>query len=123
MGDIVFDSDVKPWKGAIMQTSRRMGNMGGSIIAWFLRRKGYAVSQWGTGSEGATDIKASRGNRNVLVQVRTSCFPAGPDSAPREETNRVLLRAAWIGAEAWQANLQMFRNGTLVPPIQWRRVL
>jgi len=98
-----------------------IGNVGERLTTTALRGDGWQCYQ-NTQQPGSTDIEAHKGNRKILVQVKTGLAPnVAPDLPPGERRN-IASRASRLGYEAWLAQLQINGYGALVGPINWSKL-
>jgi len=94
-----------------------------SVVTW-LEEKGFTVVKWHAESPGPRNIEAKSGSAQVhlLVQVRTSVQPEDPPSLTSSEEEDIKSRATQIGAEAWEARVQLDSNLQLLGKIKWRKL-
>lgn len=89
-----------------MSDASEIGRAGERFIVEGLRNEGFRV-EWDTRLPGSADIDAANSNRHLLIQVKSAVYPNEPaDTSQQEETN-LKSRAARIGAEAWEARVQL----------------
>jgi hypothetical protein len=101
------------------RTAFEIGEAGERAVALQLHASGYRVHR-DTQGPGATDIVAAGNGRRLLVQVKGAQSPTPPGGASPEEGRRIRVRAARLGAEPWEARVQL--NWWLEPVagIGWR---
>ena len=104
-----------------MPTRDEIVDAGERIVAGWLSAKGYSIKAHARIS-GSTDIEAIGRDRKLLVLVKSSLAPDWPSSLAREEEEDVMLRAARLAYQAWEARVQVDARLDLVGDIQWRRL-
>ena len=104
-----------------MHGSHDIGLAGEKAAAEQLEEKNWRITRWDTTSPGATDIEAQSGAKKVLVQVKSAVVPNEPASLSVAEERNIKSRATGIGAEAWEARVQLDELLSLVA-IKWRKL-
>jgi len=106
-----------------MATPFEIGQAGERIVVQGLKEAGYAIKRWDTQSPGSTDIEAATSKGHILlVQVKSAVHPNEPPSLSSDEERNIESRATRIGAEAWEARVQLNARLQLVGEMQWRKV-
>ncbi len=78
--------------------------------------------KWNTLAPGSTDIEAQSSTKRLLVQVKTAVCPTDPDRLSAKEEKRITSRAARLGAQAWEARVQVGPNLDLIGNVIWRKI-
>ena len=102
-------------------TAVDVGRAGEAVIVKELQAKGYTIIRWDTQSPGSSDIEANTGT-HLLVQVKSAVSPNVAASLSSDEERNIKSRATRIGAQAWEARVQLdsgLRNGT----VSWRHLV
>ena len=105
-----------------MATSLEIGAVGERIVVQWLRNYRFTIQGWDTQSPGSTDIEAESSKAHILVQVKSAADPNEPPSLSSEEERNMKSRAMRIGAEAWEARVQLNASLQLIAEIQWREL-
>jgi len=121
-----------------MPTSFEIGQAGERIVATWLRYRGYTHVKVDTRLPGSTDIDAHRvplmnylfpklfenpkNKERMLVQVKSAVYPHDPGSLSSDEERNITSRAAKIGAQAWEARVELNSNLERVGEIRWRKL-
>ena len=106
-----------------MATLFEIGQAGERIVVQWLKEAGYTVKMWDTESPGSTDIEAESSKGHVLlVQVKSAVHPNEPPSLSRDEERKIESRATRIGAEAWEARVQLNASLEVIGEIHWRKL-
>jgi Holliday junction resolvase len=92
-----------------------------SVVTW-LENKGFMIVKWDAESLGSKNIEAKSGSQRLLIQVKSSVQQE--DSTPMTSAQKedIESRAAKIGAEAWEARVQLASNLQLVGKIKWKKL-
>jgi hypothetical protein len=108
-------------KGLRLSTATDIGRAGeGHVVNW-LKAEKYSV-KWNTQAPGSTYIEAQSSSKRLLVQVKTAVYPNNPDRLSAEEERAILSRAAKLGAQAWEASVQVGSNLELIGNVKWRKI-
>jgi Holliday junction resolvase len=91
----------------LVATALQIGEAGERIVVDWLKAKGCTIDRWDTQSPGSTDIEASWPTKRLLVQVKSAVAPNQPSVLSGDEIAKIKSRAAKVGAEAWQAQVQL----------------
>ena len=106
-----------------MATPFEIGQVGERIVVQRLEEAGYTIKRWDTESPGSTDIEAeSSAGHILLVQVKSAVHPNEPPSLSSDEERNIESRAMRIGADAWEARVQLSASLELIGEIQWRKL-
>lgn len=105
-----------------MATPIEIGQAGERIVVQWLRNYRFTIQGWDTQSPGSTDIEAESSKAHILVQVKSAADPNEPPSLSSDEERNIKSRATRIGAEAWEAQVQLNASLQLVGEIQWRKL-
>lgn len=106
-----------------MATPFEIGQAGERIVVQWLKEAGYTIKKWDTESPGATDIEAESSKAHILLlQVKSAVHPNEPPFLSREEERQIESRATRIGAEAWEARVQLNARLHVIGSVQWRKV-
>ena len=89
-------------------------------VDW-LRAEGYSI-KWKTQTHGSTDIEAQSSSKRLLVQVKTAVYPTDADRLSAEEEEGITSRAERLGAQAWEARVQVSSSLDLIGNVLWRRI-
>ena len=104
-----------------MSSAADIGRAGeGHVVDW-LRAEKYSI-KWYTQALGSTDIEAQSSSKRLLVQVKTAVHPNNPERLSTEEEKAITSRAARLGAQAWEARVQVGSNLELIGNVQWRKI-
>ena len=95
-----------------------IGNLGERQTTAALQADGWQCYR-NTQQPGSTDIQAQKGNRRILVQVKTGLVPNHAPDMPSDERRNIVSRASRLGYEAWLAQLQINSQGALIGQISW----
>lgn len=88
----------------------------------WLKAKGYRIDRWDTQSPGSTDIEASGTAKRLLVQVKSALAPNQPAVLSGDEIAKIKSRAGKVGAEAWQAQVQLDSQLRQAGEIKWAKL-
>ena len=105
-----------------MSTASDIGRAGERHAVDWLRAEGYSIIKWNPQASGSTDIEAKSSSKRLLVQVKTAAYPTAPAQLSAEEEKAITSRAARLGAQAWEARVQVGSNLDLIGNVQWRRI-
>ena len=105
-----------------MSTPFEIGQAGERIVVQWLRSKGYIIDRWDTQSPGSTDIEAHHSQAHILVQVKSAVYPNDPPHLSSDEERNIKSRATRIGAQAYEARVQLDSNLQLLGQIMWRKL-
>jgi len=97
---------------------RRAGE--GHVVDW-LKAEKYSI-KWNTQATGVIGIEAQSSSKRLLVHVKTAVYPNGPDRLSAEEERAITSRAAILGAQAWEARVQVGSKLELIGNVQWRKI-
>jgi hypothetical protein len=98
--------------------------VGEGIAIQDLFKKGFTILKWNPPEQlPGGDIEAMEAalRRRILVQVKSDVQPNPPHSLSTDEEEALKSRAMKIGAEAWEAKVQLdssLQQGT----VTWRRL-
>ena len=98
-----------------------IGHAGEQIVVGHLQRAGYS-GNWDTRLAGSSDIEAWGGARHLLIQVKSALYPNSPPYVSVTEERNIKARASRIGAEAWEARVQVGAMLAQLGEIGWRRL-
>jgi hypothetical protein len=104
-----------------MLTAADIGIAGERHATSWLRANGWQCYR-NTQLPGMTDIEATGATRSLLVQVKTAVYPNTAAYLTANEKNAIVARANRNGKEAWLAQLQINREGSLVGNISWTKL-
>lgn len=99
-----------------MVSAFEVGYTGESMVVQWLQDAGFTVPRWDTYSPGSTDIEAESSGKRLLIQVKSAVYPNEPSSLSREEETKIRSRAKRLGAEAWEARVQLREDIPYDPP-------
>lgn len=105
-----------------MSTATDIGRAGERHAVDWLRAEGYSIIRWNTQASGSTEIEAKSSSKYLLVQVKTAAYPAAPAKLSAEEEKAAVSRAVRLGAQAWEASVQVGSKLELIGNVQWRRI-
>jgi Holliday junction resolvase len=105
-----------------LSSTSDIGRAGERHVVDWLKAEGYSIIRWNTQTSGSTEIEAKSSSKRLLVQVRTAVSPTDPVQLTPEEEKAITSRAARIGAQAWEARIQVGRNLDLVGNVRWRKI-
>ena len=91
-------------------------------IDW-LKAEGYSIMKWDTQVTGPSEIEAQSDAKRLLVHVKTAAYPNYPSKLSEEEEKTFTTRANGVGAQPWEARVQVGANMELVGNVEWRRIL
>ena len=104
-----------------MSTETEIGRAGeGHAITW-LKTEGYSV-KLNSQPHSPTTIEAQSDSKRLLVQVITTVYPNTPNRLSAEEEKLLTSRATELGAQAWEARVQIGPKLELVGNVLWRRI-
>ena len=104
-----------------MSTPTGIGRAGEGYVVDWLKAEKYSI-KWNTQTPGVTDIEAQTSSKRLLVQVKTALYPNDPDRLSTEEEKTITARAARLGAQAWEARVQVGSKLELIGNVQWRKI-
>ena len=99
-----------------------IGRAGERHAVDWLRAEGYSIMKWNTQTSGLIDIEAKSSSKRLLVQVKAALYPNTPAQLSAEEAEAITSRAARLGAQAWEARVQVDSNLDLIGNVQWRKI-
>ena len=105
-----------------MSSATDIGPRGERHVVDWLKAEGYSIIKWNTQASGSTDIEAKSSSKRLLVQVKTAVYPTDPAQLSAEEEKTITTRAAKLGAQAWEARVQVGSNLDLIGNVQWRKI-
>jgi hypothetical protein len=105
-----------------MSTPLQVGQAGEAVVVEWLKSKGYKILVWDTRSPGSSDIEAQHSSAHILVQVKSAILPNQPPSFSGDEEGNIKSRATKIGAEAYEARVQLDTSLKPVAEIKWRKL-
>ena len=73
-------------------------------------------------ASGSTNIEAKSSSKRLLIQVKTAVNPIDPAQLSEVEEEAIMLRAEKLGAQAWEARVQVGSNMELIGNVQWRKI-
>jgi len=89
---------------------------GEQIVLEYLRNKGFNVE---TGDE---EFEAKRDSLNFLFQVKYSLNQKNPNFVSPDEEEKLKLKAANKGYEAWEARVNLDKKYQPIGEILWRKI-
>jgi Holliday junction resolvase len=92
-----------------------------SVVTW-LENKGFTIVKWAAESPGSKNIEAKSGNQLLLIQVKSSVQQEDSSPLTSAEEEDIKSRATEIGAEAWEARVQLASSLQLLGKIKWRKL-
>jgi hypothetical protein len=104
----------------MLLNSNDLGTAGEQHVAAALAALGYACRPH-VQRPGSSNLMAT-GPARLLVQIRTSLYPAEPEDLSGEELSEMRSRAAEIGCQAWFAKLRVNSIGAPVGEIIWGKI-
>lgn len=104
-----------------MATANEIGQAGEEIVANGLRAAGWRVQQ-NTQLPGSTDIDGTKNGRHILCQVKTAQAPNEPTGLSSDERRNIKSRATRIGAEAWEALVQLDSRLNPTRGVKWNQL-
>jgi hypothetical protein len=105
-----------------MTTALQVGLAGERVVVDWLKAKGCGIDRWDTQSPGSTDVDASWTTKRLLVQVKSAVAPNQPSVLSGDEIAKIKSRAGKVGAEAWQAQVQLDSQLGQVGEIKWTKL-
>jgi hypothetical protein len=106
-----------------MSTGTSIERAGERHAVDWLKAEGYSITKWDTQASGASEIEAQSDLKRLLVHVKAAAYPNYPSKLSAEEERAFTARAAGLGAQAWEARVQVGSNLELVGNVEWRRIL
>jgi len=113
---------VRAERGRAVTTAVEVGQAGEGLVVDWLKAKGYRIDRWDTQSPGSTDIEASGTAKRLLVQVKSALAPNQPAVLSGDEIAKIKSRAGKVGAEAWQAQVQLDSQLRQAGEIKWAKL-
>ena len=110
----------RPISDLMTSKSTDLETIGEQHVIAALAALGYSCRQ-GAEFLGSADIVAT-GPASLLVQIRTSLYPAPPADLTSEERCEIAARAAAIGCQAWLAKLRVNSLREPVGEIIWGQI-
>ena len=105
-----------------MATPIEIGQAGERIVVQWLRNYRFTIQGWDTQSPGSIDVEAESSKAHILVQVKSAVDPNEPPSLSSGEERNIKSRATRLGAEAWEARVQLDARLQFIGEIQWREL-
>ncbi len=98
-----------------------IGTAGEAAAVNELKSQGWKIHKWNTKSPGSTDIEASKGEKKILVQVKSAVPPDVPASLSADEERNIKSRAIKSGASAHVAKVTLDRSLKAID-VSWKKI-